>query len=590
MLTGSETQPSVQEEIFKTLLRTPHRSVDEVLRIHFDQLQRDPYLYGCLAVYAVLEGQCAVRDLQDVFVATLFVSEFPEHREAAWVMFQDLPPYRAQRVVRYVTGYAEVVKHTSKDKPMPAQGEYGVTYDRAKDRSGKEIARRVQKIGRKLRRHVGNMSELTIDTWLVKHECHKRPLNRVAKGAISQYLRTREENKELMEGAILRARGALKYLYAKAHLIPESDEDGWVNRALFHGEAPEGSRLDAMQKLIASTDPTEQAQIIMDAKLPFPVVQSLVETITPSVLIALIDSMSPQELLANLAKLKREGAFNSPEIKELVQDKIQSVKKAKRGKVDAFKGEIAAEAVAELDDETKAMVSAVTDAQLKQHGQIGVPSMLLIDKSWSMEEAIKEGKRVGAALAQAAGDNFRGCYLFGSTARRLKWEKKDGDITQYSAWQQKLKMVRADGGTNLGACLTAMIKNGEDVDQIIILTDEGENGHPYFYEKLPEYKKQFGHLPEIVIVRLGGHDACDHVERTCKKAGAEVTVMDCTKTDKIALPNLIQLCSKKSIFDLIQEVLELPLPTKSEWIEKQTKKVSRSKKKVKRSGQPAMAS
>jgi len=275
------------------------------------------------------------------------------------------------------------------------------------------------------------------------------------------------------------------------------------------------------------------------------------------------------------------------------KDKIQSAKKAKRGKVDAFKGETAIEAVAELDDETKAMVSAVTDAQLKQHGQIGVPSMLLIDTSYSMEKAIEEGKRVGATLAQAGGDNFRGCYLFGSTARRLKWSDADGDIFQYSAWQKKLKMVKANGGTNLGACLTAMIRNDEDVEQIIILTDEGENGHPLFHEKLPAYKEKFGHLPEIIIVRLAGMDTRDIVEKTCKQAGAEVTLMDCTRTDKIALPNLIQLCSKKSVFDLIQDVLELPLPTKSQWIADRKavskKKTTKKIKTTKKSGQPAMA-
>jgi hypothetical protein len=549
-----------------------------------------------LAVYAVVEGQCAVRDLQDIFVATLFVSEFPEHREAAWVMFQDMPPFRAERVVQYITGYAEIVKHTSQDKkPMPPQGEFGVSYERAKTRAGVEIPRRVQKIGRKLRRHVGNVSQLTIDTWLVKHEGHKRPLNRVAKNAIAAYLRFREENREMMEGAILRARTALKYLYAKAHLIPEGNDDGWINRALFHGEPPVGSRLDAQKKLIASNDPTEQAQIIMDAKLPYSTVQSLVETITPSVLIALVDTMSQQELLANLAKLKREGAFNNPEIKDLVQSKIAGAKGAKKGKVDALKGEIASQAVADLDDETKALVAEVTDAQLKHHGQIGVNTVMCVDTSWSMAHAIEEAKRAGAVLAQAGGDKFRGCYLFGSTARRVRWTQSDGDSTQYSAWQKKLKMVRADGGTNLGACLTAMIRDNEDVEQIIILTDEGENGHPYFFEKLPAYKEKFGHLPEIIIVRLNGQDLCNKVERTCRQAGAEVTVMDCTKTDKIALPNLVQLCSKKGIFELVQEVLELELPTKSEWQAQQAaakKRIARkkTKKTIKKSGQPAMVS
>ncbi|KKK96010.1 hypothetical protein LCGC14_2667060, partial [marine sediment metagenome] len=57
--TASESQPSVQEEIFNSLLRTPHRSVDEFLEIHRTQLERDPFLYGCLATYAVHEGECA---------------------------------------------------------------------------------------------------------------------------------------------------------------------------------------------------------------------------------------------------------------------------------------------------------------------------------------------------------------------------------------------------------------------------------------------------------------------------------------------------------------------------------------------------
>ncbi len=606
--TASESQPSVQEEIFNSLLRTPHRSVDEFLEIHRTQLERDPFLYGCLATYAVHEGECAVRDTQDIFVATLFVSEFPEHREAAWHMLQDFPPYRARRVVQYITGWAKHITHTSEDKPLSASGEHGVTYTRDKyskshsDKSlrGKDIVRQVKKIGRKLRdRMKTSAAEVTIDHWLVRHRGHGRTMNRVLRGAISNYLKYREENEEMMEGAIIRARAALRFLYAKAHLVPGGEDAHWLNRCLFHNEAPEGTRIEAMKKLIESNDPTEQAEIIMAAKLPYPVVRSLVKTVTPSVLIALIDAMSSQELLANLSAIKREGAFDNPEIKELIQSKIKDIQKVKRGKVDALKGTIAAEAVADLDEDTKKLVRDATDAQLKKHGRIGVATALIIDKSASMGKAIELGKQLGAAIGQAAGDKFAACYLFDYNPVRVRWTKADGDRGSFSAWNKKLAMHRCGGATNLGGVLRSMINEGVRAEQIVIITDEGENGKPTFSQLLPEYKAKFGVIPDIVIVRMGRHSDYNrgHVAKLCEQAGATVASMDVADIDKISIPNLIQLLSRKSIFDLVQEILQLPLPTKQDWLDKQevtkAKRVRASARKVakksKKSGQPATA-
>lgn len=610
-LSVSESQPSVQEEIFNTLLRTPHRGVDEFLVIHREQMERDPFLYGCLATHAVHQGECAVRDIQDVFVATLFVSEFPEHREAAWYMLQDMPPFRARRVVQYVTGYAEPVSHSSLDKPMPTNGEFGVTYERAKysknhpnkDKKGKEIPRRIQKLGRQLRdRLKTSAAEITVDKWLVKHKGHGKSMNRVLRGAIKNFLTYREETEGMIEGAIIRMRSALRFLYAKAHLVPGGNNDHWINRCLFHNEAPEGSRIEAMKNLIASNDPTEQAEIIMDAKLPYPVVRSLVKTVTPSVLIALIDAMSPQELLANLAVIKREGAFDNPEIKELIQTRIKEVQKVSRNRVDAFKGDIAAAAVADLDDETKKLVQDVTDAQLKKHGKIGVPTVLIIDKSSSMGHVIEVGKQLGAAIGQAAGDNFVACYLFDYNPVRVRWTKADGDMGSFAAWNKKLAMHRCGGSTNLGSVLRSMIKENLRTEQIVIITDEGENGHPEFHELLPEYKTKFGSIPDIVVVQMGRHASYNRnrVVNNCQSAGATVNAVDVREIDKISIPNLIQLLSKKSVFDLVQEILQLPLPTKREWFArqaaiaartvKQTKASAKKKaKSSKKSGQPVTA-
>lgn len=584
----SESDAAVHEEIFRTLLRTPHRSVDETLDIHRTQLKRDPELYGKLTVHAVHNGECAVRDVQDVFVATLFTSDFLEHRQAAWVMLQDFPPHRVERVLHYITGYSEVVVHRSIDDPMPTNGQFGLTYEPARYGKsyhdvalrGQAVPPKVRPIGRSLRAHLKTSArEMTITRYQVKHEYHNRWANRIVQSAVRNYLRfrEREDNRMLMEGAILRMRRSLLTLYKKMRIRPIE----WVENALFKGQPPEGSRIEAMQKLIAEDDPTVQATIIVDAKLPYPVVRSLIKAKTPSTTLASIIVMSPQEVLANLGMLKRDGAFDNPEIKEVLDAKLAKVKTAKKGKVDAFKGVTAKEAVADLDEKTKKLMTDITDEQLKLHGTIRARTFMLIDKSASMTDAIDTAKQLGAALAQAGGDKFAGACLFGTQPRRVAWKAADGDITKFSAWQEKLKMQNADGGTDLGACIPLMIRDKIDVEQILIITDEGENGRPYFYERLPEYKAAFGHIPNIVIIRLGRH-ACSNVERTCKRAGATVDVLSVADIDKISIPNVIQLLSKKSIFDLIQDVLDLSLPSREEWIAKhQTKpKTKRNRKKV----------
>lgn len=571
-LNRSESTPSVQEEIFRTLLRTPHRKVDEMLQLHAQQLDRDPYLYGKLAVYAVEKGNCSVRDIQDVFVAELFASPYPEHREAAWVMYQDLPPYRAARVVKYITGFHEIVRHKTGDKPID-DGQFGIsakvaTYsDNHHDKSlrGKPVPLRVVKLGKKLRSKIkkATSNEIKIQTFSVKHKCLNKNLNRFTVSAIKNYLSWRERpgNESLMEGALLRARDSIKYLYAKTHLLPGGKEDSWVNRFLFHDEVPANTRLEVMKKISGSTDPVEQAKLIIDNKLPFPVISSLIDNITPSLLLALIESMSPQELLQNINMLKRHGAFDNPDLRELVENKIKKVAKAKKGKVDALKAETVLASVSGLSEETKKLVTDVADQQLKQHGQIRASTALLVDKSGSLNVAIELGKQIASIVAQAAVDAKKfWCYVFDSNARHIECS----DPGKKSAWDKAFSMVKAVGGTVPSTCLNAMIRNSVAVEQIVIVTDEQENYSGDFAANLKNYCTSMGVTPKIIIVRCG--DACSTMTDTIRKAGYEVDVFDCTKTDKVSLPNLIPMLSGKSVFDTIQEILELPFPTRDAYL------------------------
>src|SRR5215469_2835848 len=61
---------------------------------------RDPLFYGHLAVWYQRNGD--VRDHKEVFIGHLLVSDVPEHRDAGFMLLQELPPYQVMRVVDFM--------------------------------------------------------------------------------------------------------------------------------------------------------------------------------------------------------------------------------------------------------------------------------------------------------------------------------------------------------------------------------------------------------------------------------------------------------------------------------------------------------
>ena len=162
---------------------------------------------------------------------------------------------------------------------------------------------------------------------------------------------------------------------------------------------------------------------------------------TPTVLLALIDRMSPQELINNLGALKRRGAFDNPELKALIEAKLQEAKTAER--VSAFKAEEAMKA-ADLSDDVKRSLEQVADAQVKAKGRIDRPTALLIDKSGSMSVAIELGKRIGALVSSVSAQALY-VYAFDTLAYPIQAAGPD-----LAAWEAAIKGITAGGGTSCG--------------------------------------------------------------------------------------------------------------------------------------------
>src|SRR5205807_504243 len=84
----------------------------------------------------------------------------------------------------------------------------------------------------------------------------------------------------------------------------------------------------------------EQAKAIVEHRIPYRVAATVVREMTPEVLRALVECMSPQETINNLAALQRRGALEHPDIKAAVDAKLALAQAD--GRVSAYKAGVTA--------------------------------------------------------------------------------------------------------------------------------------------------------------------------------------------------------------------------------------------------------
>ncbi|BAZ30002.1 hypothetical protein NIES4074_24520 [Cylindrospermum sp. NIES-4074] len=371
---------------------------------------------------------------------------------------------------------------------------------------------------------------------------------RSARTAVRLYLQEREKNPQFFDRAALRAHKAMKHLYATLHIKPGQRADA----VLFKGTPPEDSLAFILKQLAKAEKPLDQAALIVEHNIPYAIAIGAVKQVTPTVLVALINSMSPQEVINNLKSLQGRGAMEHPEVKKLIDGKLQAA--AKSDRVSAFKATVAAD-VTQLDAQTVALLENVTNEQVKKRGKIAKSTALLVDKSGSMTEAIEIGKRLAAMISGVTeADLF--VYAFDTIPYPVKAEG-----TELTDWERAFKLIQAGGGTSCGCGLEALRRKKQQVEQIIIVTDEGENTQPYFADAYQAYQRDLGLIPNVIIIQVGG--AYGLLEQILKQRQIPVDTF-AFKGDYYSLPNLIPLLCRPSRLELLMEILETPLPVRGD--------------------------
>jgi hypothetical protein len=490
------TRMSPQEQdlrlrLLNTLLTTPHRQLEKIHPVHADLVKQDPLFYGHLAAWYRKNGD--VRDHLEMFVVTLSLSAFEGHREAGLALLRELPPYEVGRVVDFVKGRVEKSKN--------GETRWGLF----------------------------------------------KNVPRSLKTEVERYLREREANPIAFDGAVLHARKVMKRLYAALHVKPGPR----AQQILFDDDPPADSRLAVLKRIAKSTSPAEQAKLIVDHKIPYRIAASVVAQMTPSVLVALIETMTPQELINNVGSLRKRGAMDHPEVKQIIEEKLEAAKGSKR--VSAFKAKVAVKA-AGVDPAIAGKLHEVTQAQVRAKGTIKRPTALLVDKSGSMEDAIEVAQRLGSLVAGIMEAPLH-VYAFDTMAYSIA-----APGPELKAWEKAFAGIKANGGTSVGVAVDYMTRKKVGVEQIIVVTDEEENTPPLFAEKLQEYRQALRADPNVVFVKVG--KALDQLEKICLAQGIAVDAFTFTG-DYYSLPNLVPILTRPSKLDLLIEIMETPLPSRA---------------------------
>lgn len=371
---------------------------------------------------------------------------------------------------------------------------------------------------------------------------------RSTRTAVEEYLRQREAKEVFFDTAALRNRKAMKSLYAGLHIKPSHRAD----LILFKNQPPVDSLAYKLKELARAETPAEQAVIIFENNIPYTIAIGAVQKLTPTVMIALVNAMTPQELINTIGSLKARDAFKHPELKELIEEKLKQAQTDHR--VSAWKARVAVEA-GQHDDATAANLAAITDKQMRQRGRITRSTALFVDKSASMTSAIEVGKHI-ASLISGITDAPLYVYAFDTMPFRIRAKG-----TELSDWEQAFKGIHAGGCTSIGVPLAAMRANKVAVEQIIIVTDEQENTAPLFAPTLQTYSRELGVAPNVVIIRVG--HAADSIETQLQKNNVQVETFT-FRGDYYALPNLATMLARPSRLELLMEIMETPLPQRQQ--------------------------
>lgn len=374
---------------------------------------------------------------------------------------------------------------------------------------------------------------------------------------VERYLRDREAHVRVWEKTAVQHRAALKTLYGRWHVKPFP----YAKAVLFERQYAPGSVFEAIETLKTLT-PEGAARAITKFQIPFLVAQSILGPTMKSdaLILALLDVMSPAELVNNVKRFEQWGVKTNPALRSAFETAMQRATTSKRAS-STLKATKAAEVLEDAGDEVlAAKLKALQERQIETRGGVEGNWLVLADASPSMSIAIEIAKDVAAVLTRMVKGQVH-LVFFDSTPRHKDVTGKTLDEIKALTKHEKVQ----GNGTSIGCGLALAMEKKLAIDGICIISDAKENTVPFFVERYQAYVKRFDAEPSVYLYRLtpssSGYGDKD-LATTMAANGLELVEFDLRDqtVDYYSLPNVVQTM-RIGKYTLLDEIAATPLLT-----------------------------
>jgi hypothetical protein len=205
------------------------------------------------------------------------------------------------------------------------------------------------------------------------------------------------------------------------------------------------------------------------------------------------------------------------------------------------------------DETVQAAVDRARERTVSESRRIQRDTLLLVDKSGSMEAAIAAAQQFGARIGPLC-DGRLMAIAFDSHAREVEVREP----AKLASWEAAFFGLRASGNTSIGAGLKWAMDRGFQPHQVVVITDTGENTEP----RLANVARGLVDPPDFVFIVVPG--ARGAVVEELRQNGQRVDVFDVRNpADYWVYDQVTAVLGGPPAKSLIDQILETSLPKRA---------------------------
>jgi hypothetical protein len=378
-----------------------------------------------------------------------------------------------------------------------------------------------------------------IDDFIRKSD---RKVSRLMTNTMKDYLYFLENHPVRFDGVAILNRRALKNVYRHYHVRPGQR----AQAILFDNNPPADSKLAVLKAIANSQDIHEQVKLVVENRIPYMVAASILPKISPAVGIALVEVMSPTEALNSRSWLERSSLLGIQEVKDAY---LAKVKKATKSVASAEHRKSAAGADADVD----AAISVAKETSVQQAKKIEKATLILVDRSSSMERAIEVAQQFGSRIAPMVSGDLM-VVAFHDYAQEIK--VTDNTL---AGWQTAFRGIRPGGWTSMQAGLDLALHNGFMPEQVVIITDGGENRGNYAMS-LKAYEQRTGYSVHTVIMQIRNRSGMSDLVHNLNSVGIRHDLFETDGSDYYIYDQVAAILGGPPAKTIVERILETELP------------------------------